>query len=141
MKILKKQICLLGLALTLGFASISAQTLNEAKAWYEKGNYAQAKPVFQRFYKSQPANGNYSLWYGVCCLETGDAEAAVKPLETAVKKRVKSGQYHLARAYDRTYRYEEAEEVCNDYLSDLKRLRRSTDEAERLLTNIRSHRA
>ena len=139
MKILKKQICLLGMALTLGFASISAQTLNEAKAWYEKGNYAQAKPVFQRFYKSQPANGNYCLWYGVCSLETGDAEAAVKPLETAVKKRVKSGQYHLARAYDRTYRYEEAEEVCSDYLSDLERLRRSTDEAERLLSDIRSH--
>lgn len=139
MKILKKQICLLGLALTLGIAGAPAQTLNEAKAWYGKGDYAQAKPVFQRFYKSQPANGNYCLWYGVCCLETGDPEAAVKPLETAVKKRVTSGQYHLARAYDRTYRYEEAEEVCSDYLSDLKRLRRSTDEAERLLSDIRSH--
>ena len=139
MKILKKQICLLGLALTLGAAGAQAQTLNEAKAWYGKGDYGRAKPVMERFYKSQPANGNYSLWYGVCCLETDDAEAAVKPLETAVKRRVRSGQYHLARAYDRTYRFAEAEETCADYLADLKRLRRPTDEADSLLADIRTH--
>ena len=137
MKILKIQICLLALAL----ASLPAfsQTLSQARALYAKGDYAQAKPVMERFYKSQPANGNYSLWYGVCCLETGDAERAVKPLETAVKRRVKSGQYHLARAYDGTYRYAEAEEVCADYLADLKRLRRPTAVADSLLADIRSH--
>ena len=137
MKILKIQICLLALAL----ASLPAfsQTLSQARALYAKGDYAQAKPVMERFYKSQPANGNYSLWYGVCCLETGDAERAVKPLETAVKRRVKSGQYHLARAYDGTYRYAEAEEVCADYLADLKRLRRPTAAADSLLADIRSH--
>ena len=139
MKIQKKHICLLGLALTLGVAGAPAQTLNEARAWYGKGEYDRAKPVMERFYKSQPANGNYSLWYGVCCLETGDAEAAVKPLETAVRRRVKSGQYHLARAYDRTYRYAEAEETCSDYLTDLRRLRRPTDEADSLLAGIRTH--
>ena len=103
-KIFKNSICLFGLALMLGGAGASAQSLNEAKAWYEAGQYAEAKPVMERYYKSQPSNGNYSLWYGVCCLETGDPESAVKPLETAVRRRVASGQYHLARAYDRTYR-------------------------------------
>lgn len=139
MKMIKKQICLLGLALMAGTSTIQAQTLAQARTWYNEGEYAKAKPVMERYYKSQPANGNYSLWYGVCCLETGEAEKAVKPLETAVKKRVTSGQLHLARAYDRVYRFEDAEEVCNDYLSDLKRLRRPTEVAEQLATQIRSH--
>ena len=138
-KIFKNSICLFGLALMLGGAGASAQSLNEAKAWYEAGQYAEAKPVMERYYKSQPSNGNYSLWYGVCCLETNDPESAVKPLETAVRRRVASGQYHLARAYDRTYRYDQAEEVCTDYLDELKRRRRDTAEAELLLSAIHTH--
>lgn len=76
------------LSLLFGFLSmtLSAQTLAEAKALYEKGEYKEAKPVFKKFVKTQPANGNYNLWYGVCCLKTGEPEEALKYLETAVKK-------------------------------------------------------
>lgn len=85
-----------------GFFGIhaSAQTLAQAKILYEKGQYEQAKPVFKKFVKSQPNNGNYNLWYGVCCLNTGEAEEAIKYLETAVKRRVTSGQLYLAQAYN-----------------------------------------
>lgn len=72
--------------LGLGIFNVSAQTLSQAKELYEKGDYAKAKPVFLKYVKSQPANGNYNLWYGVCCLKTGEADKAVKYLETAVKK-------------------------------------------------------
>ena len=63
------------LLLLLGFfgMNISAQTLTQAKALYEKGQYDQAKPAFKKFVKSQPNNGSYNLWYGVCCLNTGEA--------------------------------------------------------------------
>lgn len=47
--------------------TLSAQTLAETKALYEKGQYEEAKPVFKKFVKMQPGNGNYNLWYGVCC--------------------------------------------------------------------------
>ena len=47
--------------------SLSAQTLEQARGMYGRGQYAEAKPVFQKYVKSQPANGNYNLWYGVCC--------------------------------------------------------------------------
>ena len=63
-----------------------AQTLEQARTLFSKGNYEKAKPVFQRYTKSSPSNGNYNFWYGVCCLKTGDPEAAVKPLEMAVKE-------------------------------------------------------
>ena len=59
------------LLLLLGFfgMNISAQTLTQAKVLYEKGQYDQAKPAFKKFVKSQPNNGSYNLWYGVCCLK------------------------------------------------------------------------
>lgn len=56
--------------------TISAQSLAEAKALYEKGKYGEAKPAFKKLVKTQPGNGNYNLWYGVCCLETGEPAEA-----------------------------------------------------------------
>ena len=56
--------------------TISAQSLAEAKALYEKGEYEEAKPTFKKLVKTQPGNGNYNLWYGVCCLETGEPAEA-----------------------------------------------------------------
>lgn len=64
---------------------------------YGKGQYAEAKPVFQKYVKSQPANGNYNLWYGVCCLKTGDAAEALKYLETAVKSEFRAGSCTLRK--------------------------------------------
>lgn len=69
--------------------------------------------------KSQPNNGNYNLWYGVCCLNTGEAEEAIKYLETAVKRRATSGQLFLAQAYNATYRFEDAVNTYEDYIAEL----------------------
>lgn len=115
------------------------QTLAQARTLYAKGNYMQAKPVFERFVKSAPSNGNYNLWYGVCCLETGEYERAVPYLEKAVKRRVPGGQFYLARAYDLTYRFEEAQKTNDAYLKDLKQRRRDTTQADSLAERIRNH--
>lgn len=117
----------------------SAQTLEQAKAFYNKGQYEQAKPIFQKFVKTQPANGNYNLWYGVCCLETGEPDVALKYLETAVKRRIPSGQLHLARTYNDLYRFEEAIKCYEDYISDLSKRKKPTEEAEKLLEKSKSN--
>ena len=129
------------LSLLFGFLSmtLSAQTLAEAKALYEKGEYKEAKPVFKKFVKTQPANGNYNLWYGVCCLKTGEPEEALKYLETAVKKRIPSGQLYLAQNYNDLYRFEEAIETYEDYISDFSRRKRSTEEADKLLEKSKAN--
>lgn len=123
---------LLALGLTGGTAA-SAQTLAQAKEWYGAGDYEKAKPVFARFVKSYPNNGNYNLWYGVCCLKTGDAVGAVSPLEKAVKRRTPSGQLYLGQAYNQLYRYEEAVKTFEAYIADLAKRKRSTAEADSLL--------
>ena len=124
-----------------GFLSmtISAQTLAEAKALYEKKEYEKAKTAFKKFVKTQPANGNYNLWYGVCCLETGEAPEALKHLETAVKKRIPGGQLHLARAYNDLYRFEDAVKTYEAYIADLSKRQRPTQEAEKLLEKSRNN--
>ena len=129
------------LPLVLAFFSISAtaQTLAKAQALFKEGNFVEAKPVFEKYVKRVPANGNYNLWYGACCLRTGEAEAAVRHLKVAVQKRIPSGQFWLAQAYDATYRYEEAISTLEDYTAELRRRRRSTQEADSLLNLCRAH--
>lgn len=118
---------------SLFFSGISAQTLEQARTLFTKGDYEKAKPVFKTYVKSQPANANYNYWYGVCCLKTGDAEESVKYLETAVKKRVSGGQLYLGQAYNATYRFEDAVNCFETYIADLNKLKKSTEEAEQLL--------
>lgn len=124
---------ILFLICSLFFGKASAQTLEQARALFTKGEYEKAKPVFKKYVKSQPSNGSYNYWYGVCCLKTGEAEEAVKPLEIAVKKRVSSGQLYLGQAYNETYRFEDAVNCFEEYIAELKKRKRATEEAEKLL--------
>ena len=39
---------------------VSAQTLDQARTLFTKGDYEKAKPVFKKYAKSQPSNGNYN---------------------------------------------------------------------------------
>lgn len=129
---------ILFLICSLFFSGISAQTLEQARALFTKGDYEKAKPVFKRYAKSQPSNGSYSYWYGVCCLKTGEAKESIKFLETAVKKRVTSGQFYLGQAYNEVYRFEDAINCFEEYITDLKKRKKSTEEAEKLLEKSRA---
>lgn len=137
MKTMDKRIFLL-LFLAMAAAGGRSQTLAQARALYDKGEYGEAKAAFRRLAQSQPANGNYSLWYGVCCLKTGDAAAAVPPLEAAVRRRVPGGQLYLGQAYHAAYRFDDAVEVYESYIAELKRRKRPSDEAEALLEKSRT---
>ena len=128
-----KKIYILFALFNLVIVALSAQTLDQARAWYNEGDYEQAKPVFEKMVKSQPGNGNYNLWYGVCCMKTGDPQEALKYLKSAVQKRVPSGQLYLAQNYDDLYMFEDAIKTYEAYISDLTKRKRPTEEAEALL--------
>lgn len=121
---------ILFLICSLFLCEVSAQTLEQARTLFTKGEYEQAKPVFKKYTKSQPSNGNYNYWYGVCCLKTGEVEEAVKPLEIAVKKRITGGQLYLGQAYNETYRFEDAVNCFEEYIADLSKRKKPTEEAE-----------
>jgi tetratricopeptide (TPR) repeat protein len=106
---------------------------------FAKGDYEQAKPVFEKYRKSQPSNANYNYWYGVCCLKTDDAANAVKPLELAVRRRVSGGQLYLGQAYDAVYRFEDAVDCLTEYVAELEKRKKPTDEANEWLEKCRVH--
>ncbi len=111
----------------------SAQNLENAKKLYDAGAYGEAKPLFQRLIRTHPNNGNYSLWYGVCCIKTNDSAEGLKYLQAATKMKVPSGQFYLAQAYENLYRYEEAIANYDNYINELRKRKRTTEEAEKKL--------
>ena len=125
-------ICFLACCALLGYT----QSLDQAKKLYNEGLYEEAKPAFERLVKQSPNNSSYCLWYGVCCLETGDLEPAEKYLLLAVNRKVTDASRYLATLYTSTYRYREAVGMWNDYISQLAKKKEETIVYERQLEKV-----
>lgn len=107
----------------------SAQTLDQARNMFAKGEYEQAKPIFERQVRSQPNNANFNYWYGVCCLKTGEAEKSIRYLEFAAKRKIQNAPLYLGQAYDLTYYFEEAVKAFEEYIEAQARKKQPAGEA------------
>lgn len=114
-------------------AAASAQSLDEARKMFTRGEFQSAKPVFERYVKSQPANANYNYWYGVCLLETGEAQKSVYYLEQAYKKKIQNAPLSLGKAYDKVYRFDDAVKIFEEYIESLHKRRQPDDAVKPLL--------
>lgn len=135
---------------TAGMVLIShglfAQSLDQAKKLYDEGQYAEAKPAFERLIRQAPNNSSYNQWYGVCCFETGDYVTAEKHLLEANKRKVQESYRYLGELYYRAYRFEEASGMLEEYISLLAKKKqnvepyeirkRQADNAARLLDKV-----
>ena len=117
-----------------------AQSLDQAKKLYNDGLYEEAKPAFERLVLQSPNNSSYSLWYGVCCFETGDFETAEKYLLIAKNKKVIESYRYLATIYTLKFRFKEAIGMWEDYIDQMAKKKENTeayvkqlDRAEKLL--------
>ena len=125
-------------ALAIGCtASAFAQSLDQAKKWFQDGKFAEAKPVFQKLVKQAPSNANYNFWYGACCYETGELAASQKYLEKAANRQVINAYLYLGRLYYRFYRFDEAVENLEEHISWLTKKKRDTAAAEQELERCR----
>jgi tetratricopeptide (TPR) repeat protein len=100
---------------------------------FTKGQYEKAKPVFERYVKSQSNNANYNYWYGVCCLKTGEVNKSIRYLEFAMKKKIQNAPLHLGQAYDQTYRFEEAVKTFEVYIEGQTQREQSTEKVRAML--------
>jgi tetratricopeptide (TPR) repeat protein len=121
------------LGITFLCGGLHAQSLAEAKKLYNEGKYEEAKPVFQKLVKQSPSNSSYNQWYGVCCFETGDLENAEKYLKIAQKRKVMNSYSYLAKIYYKTYRFDLAGEVLEEYIELLEKKKQDTEAAEAIL--------
>lgn len=114
-----------------------SQSLGQARKWFTEGNFAEAKPVFQRLVKQAPSNTNYNFWYGACCYETGELMVSLPYLERAAKRKVINGYLYLSKAYYDLYRFDEAIENLEEHIYWLERKNRDTSAAEELMVKLR----
>lgn len=121
------------LSLFLGFIllcnGLQAQSLDQAKKLYNEGQYAEAKPAFEKLVKQAPSNASYNHWYGVCCYETGDLIGAEKHLGIAAKRKVQEAYRYLAEVYYQTYRFDESSEMWDEYIELLTKKKQNTEVA------------
>lgn len=118
------------LSVVLICSGLHAQSLDQAKKLYNDKEYAEAKPAFERLVQRVPSNSSYNHWYGVCCFETGDYEAAEKHLLIAVKRKVQEAYRYMGDLYFLTYRFEEAVEMYEEYIDILTKKKQDTEEFE-----------
>lgn len=79
-----------------------AQTLQQGRDYFTKGDYEKAKPIMLKYLKQKPDDASRNYWYGVCCLETGEQDKAVPYLEKAAGKKIwkayrAMGQYYQSK--------------------------------------------
>jgi tetratricopeptide (TPR) repeat protein len=137
-KILNKLCC--AAVATFMCGSVSAQSLAEAKKLYDEGKYAEAKPALEKLVKQSPNNPSYTLWYGICCYKTGDLENAEKNLKVSVKRKTPEAYKYLADVYYNEYKFEEAEDLLEEYITLLEKKKQDTAEPEAeldLVTNAK----
>ena len=106
--------------LCLCATTISAQTLEQAKELFKNKQFEKAKPVFQRYVKSNPNNASYNYWYGACCYETGEQSLSEKYLLFGAKRKVQEAFRYLGQLYFDEYRFEESQENYEQYIAILK---------------------
>lgn len=97
-------------------ASVSAQTLNEAKELYKQGKFAKVLPVFESEYHAKPADPSLNQWYGVCLFETGgNMKKAEECILFASTKGIQDSFFYLGQIYMRQFRIEEADAAFEKY--------------------------
>jgi hypothetical protein len=115
---------------------VNAQSLEQAKKLYAEGQYGEAKPAFEKLVAQSPNNSSYNLWYGVCCYETNDLEAAETYLTVALKRKVAEAARYLAGIYTTQYRFGEAAGMWESYIEQLEKKKEDTEACEQLLEQV-----
>ncbi len=115
-------------AIIAASGSIHAVTLEEAKEMYKAGDFAGALPVFQEALKSKPRDGALNQWVGVCLMQEGRPDEAVKYLKTANDRGVAEAPRYLAELAFRNYDFDGAEGYIAKYEKNLKRSKKSLPE-------------
>jgi len=115
-----------------------AQSLDRVRTLYNEGRYDEAKPGMERLVKQSPNNSRYNLWFGVCCFETKEYKNAEKYLLVANKRKEMESYRYLAMLYTDLYRFSEAVDMWEDYISLQKKQKSDTSESEKQLEKVRN---
>src|SRR5699024_1647337 len=112
-----------------------AQTLDDAKAWYLEGRYAEALPIFMTEYQVSPKDAALNQWLGVSLYKTSRLTDAEQYLKFASERKIPESYLSLGELYAKLYRFEEAEKEFEKY----QRANRRNKEALEQLDLVREY--
>lgn len=98
---------------------LPAQNRNVARKHFLAGEYAEAKPMFEKLLKRNPRNSEYSYWYAVCCYETKDTTITnmVELLEFAASRKITNAYRYLGDILADSAKYSAAADRYEEFLS------------------------
>lgn len=104
------------------FAAIAtqAQTLQQGRDLFNKGDYQKAKPIMLKYLKQKPDDASRNYWYGVCCMETGEPQTGVEYLEKAALKNIVKSNRYLGDYYTQTEQYQSAIDSYTAFVDGMK---------------------
>ncbi len=73
----------------------TAQNKTQACKLFSMGEYAKAKPMFEKLLKKAPNSAELNYWYAICCLETGDSVNFRPMLEYAASREIANAYRYL----------------------------------------------
>lgn len=125
--------------LTLCFTSVVvAQNLNQAKKFFDKGEFEKAKTALSKLIKRSPNHAETNYYYGASLYETGDLEKSLPYLEKSAKRNYIGAFRYLGKAYADMFRFDEAVENYETHIEWLEEKNRKTEQAEAELAELRA---
>ncbi|MDE5607635.1 MAG: tetratricopeptide repeat protein [Muribaculaceae bacterium] len=109
--------------------AVSGQTLAEAQALVDAGDYKAATPLLEALSAKEPKNGKVSLALGQCYLHQGSDSLATAELTKAKARGQHEAAVGLASLALKEYRVDDADELLETYRKTLKKNRKTPSEA------------
>jgi hypothetical protein len=92
----------------------------EAQALTSANKHTEANRAYASMLKKRPNDGSLNYNYAISLIKSGDKEAAIKPLETALGKKINAAYPVLCELYFELYYFDEAVSTIEAYLASPK---------------------
>ena len=115
---------------------LTAQSVAQAQKLFDAGDFSSALSAYRSLVKRNPSNPAYNYYYGACCYETGAPEESIPYLEKSAKRKYIGAFRYLGKVYADLYRFDEAVESYERYISLLEDKKRDTTETEKEMESL-----
>ncbi len=132
---MKIKFTIIPLFISLAVSVFAARPIDEAKALYREGSYAEAVEKLQSILKRTPKDGTANYYLGACYLALDEPGSAIPALKKAESRGVADASRMLAEVALDEYRASDAEEHLDNWAIALKKSKKSTLEEFSELTS------
>ncbi|MGL4994022.1 MAG: hypothetical protein ACRC6R_07880 [Bacteroidales bacterium] len=111
---IKRALFLLALAVG-GTITLEAQSLDAGKQLFLKGEYDNARAIFEKHIKQRPNDASLNHWLGVCYFEAQERTLSEKYLKVGARRNIQESYRYLSMLYMQEYRFDEAKKAAATY--------------------------